>query len=228
MAKTASDVLTAAGCQVGYNGGGTSDAPITSFGSWFGVQTQWCAIFVSWCLAAADVERLGSWDKGETFCPTWVQSFKDNSRWKTDDPHPGDVVFYSWNFDGVANHVSLIESVTPTGTIVTIEGNTDDPTIPAYVDGNCCRRKHRTTKYVLGYGIPPYETAQEEEDNELNDDQARKLDELHALFFGQVGGQRLTKLDSMLFAITDGDGYLQTFTRGVNTMLARIIHKVGA
>ena len=158
MAKTANDVLTAAQGQLGYNGDGTPDAPITTFGTWFGVQTQWCAIFVSWCLAAAGVDRLGRWDKGEDYCPAWVQSFMDHDRWKTANPQPGDVVFYSWEHNSIANHVGLIESVTASGTIVTIEGNTDDPTMPAYVDGNCCRRKHRTTDYVLGYGIPPYES----------------------------------------------------------------------
>jgi hypothetical protein len=226
MAKTASEVLTAAHGRLGYNGGGTPDAPITTFGEWFGWQTQWCAIFVSWCLAAADVERLGRWAKGEDFCPAWVDSFKTNDRWRTADPQPGDLVFYSWNLDGVANHVGLVESVTAAGSIVTIEGNTDDPTIAAYVDGNCCRRKHRTTDYVLGYGIPPYETT--EEGNELNDDQAKKLDELHALFFGEAGGQRLAKLDGTLFAITNGNGYLQAFTRGVNDALARIKEKLQA
>ena len=224
MTKTASDVLTAAQRQLGYNGGGTQDAPITKFGEWFGVQTQWCAIFVSWCLAAADVDPLGRWDKGEDYCPAWVSSFMDHDRWKTADPQPGDVVFYSWDQDGVANHVGLIESARADGTIITIEGNTDDPSIPAYVDGNCCRRKHRDTRYVLGYGIPPY--AQEEDD--LNDDQAKKLEDLHALFYGETGGQRLTKLDELLFATTSGKGYLQTFTRGVNAMLARITQKLKA
>jgi hypothetical protein len=230
MAKTAHDVLTAARGQLGYNGDGTPDAPITSFGTWFGVQTQWCAIFVSWCLAAGGVDRLGRWDKGEDYCPAWVQSFQDHDRWKTTDPQPGDVVFYSWDQDGVANHVGLIESATEQDTIVTIEGNTDDPKISAYADGNCCRRKHRDTRYVLGYGIPPYSStpATDQEDNELNDDQAKKLDDLHALFFGETGGQRLTKLDGMLFAVTNSEGYLQAFTRGVNAILARIAKKLGA
>lgn len=154
MAKTASEVLTAAHGRLGYNGGGTPDAPITTFGEWFGWQTQWCAIFVSWCLAAADVERLGRWAKGEDFCPAWVDSFKTNDRWRTADPQPGDLVFYSWNLDGVANHVGLVESVTAAGSIVTIEGNTDER--GGGSGGKVMRHVRRAN--IAGFGHPDYVT----------------------------------------------------------------------
>jgi hypothetical protein len=153
---SATDVLNAARSQLGYNGEGDCDSPITTFGEWFGVQTQWCAEFVSWCLAQANVPSLGRFAHGEDYCPAWVSNFKDACRFKLSSPQPGDVVFYNWNLDGVADHVGLVESVGADGSITTIEGNTDDPTLARYACGNCCRRKHRTTTYVLGYGQPAY------------------------------------------------------------------------
>lgn len=152
---TVNDVLTRARAQIGYNGGGTSDNPVTSFGAWFGVQTQWCAEFASWCLYNSGVAPLGRWAKGEDYCPAWVTAYQQAGRW-SQTPHPGDLVFYSWNRNGVADHVGLVESVNSDGTITTIEGNTDDPAMWQYLSGNCCRRKVRNTFYVMGYGRPAY------------------------------------------------------------------------
>ncbi len=155
---TVADTLAAARSQIGYNGGGNCGSPVTKFGAWAGVQTQWCAEFCSWCLDQAGVasaDRFGRFGYGEDYCPAWVANFRSAGRFHA-SPEPGDLVFYSWNHDGVADHVGLVESVEADGSIVTIEGNTDDPTLANYQCGNCCRRKHRNTYYVLGYGRPAY------------------------------------------------------------------------
>ncbi len=155
MTGTVEQALNAARSQIGYNGEGSCGAPVTKFGTWAGVQTQWCAIFVSWCLYEADVPRLGRFTYGEDYCPAWVSLFKSVGRWYS-TPKPGDAVFYSWDRNGVAEHVGLVEAVNTDGTITTIEGNTDDPTIAGYACGNCCRRKRRNMTYVMGFGRPPY------------------------------------------------------------------------
>ena len=116
---------------------------------------------MSYWLYAAGVRGFADWDeRGDIYCPRWVDSFRNRGAWKDSNPQPGDVVFYAWSpGSGVADHVGIVEAVNDDGTIVTIEGNTDDPSLPAYQCGNACRRKRRTTFYVLGYGMPAYDAA---------------------------------------------------------------------
>jgi hypothetical protein len=69
---------------------------------------------------------------------------------------PGDVVFFSWSrgksIDDI-EHVGVVEHVYDDGTIVTDEGNI----------GDMCRREHRDSTYVVGYGRPPYNSAADDE-----------------------------------------------------------------
>ena len=62
-------------------------------------------------------------------------------------PIPGDIIFFDWEGDGVANHVGIVEKVDG-DFIYTIEGNTDDQ----------CRenRYYLISTPIFGYGLPQY------------------------------------------------------------------------
>ena len=49
-------VIDAAQNEVGYQETGNND---TKYGKWYGLNNQpWCAMFVSWCFAQADLSQL--------------------------------------------------------------------------------------------------------------------------------------------------------------------------
>jgi len=94
-----------------------------------GDKLPWCAGFVLTCLQMADVEDLDYWTSRN------VQAFEDRSKRKSKwyDPHqpptPGDVVFFrarGSSDEGTGRHCGLVNRVTDTGEIHTIEGNVGD------------------------------------------------------------------------------------------------------
>ncbi|WP_205696145.1 CHAP domain-containing protein [Conexibacter sp. SYSU D00693] len=100
----------------------------------------WCAYFVSWAAREAGTP-LG--DRGEGFASvdalaSWGQR---SGRWNAASsgvpPQPGDLIVWD-------EHVGLVESVDPDGTVRTIEGNSSDQVI---------RRTHAAGS-ALGYVRP--------------------------------------------------------------------------
>ena len=81
----------------------------------------WCAYFVSWAAQQAGVP-LG--DRGEGFASVdalyaWAQSSGRAVPVAAGPPSPGDLIVWD-------EHVGIVESVLPDGTIKTIEGNSSD------------------------------------------------------------------------------------------------------
>lgn len=155
MTGSARDVLNIAQKWIGYK-----ESPAGSnrshFGSWYGVDgVPWCAMFVSFCLFSADVKLNIESPKGFKYCPYGVSWFKKQGKWKTNNPQPGDVVFFDWVMNGIpeAFHVGFVESVNANGTINTIEGNTGATNAS---NGGQVMRCIRHPKFILGYGTPPY------------------------------------------------------------------------
>jgi CHAP domain len=82
----------------------------------------WCADFASWCAAQAGTP-LG--DNGEGFQSvsalwSWAESSGRAVPATSGTPEAGDLIVWG------GEHVGLVESVDPDGTIHTIEGNSDD------------------------------------------------------------------------------------------------------
>lgn len=107
----------------------------------------WCAAFVS---AAAAQCGLTDVVFPECSCPRMADLYKAAGRWEEVDfavPKVGDVVFYDWNGDRVADHVGLVTDAE--GDYITvIEGNKSDAV--------GTRRIHLDNQYILGYGQPDY------------------------------------------------------------------------
>ncbi|UOX32424.1 CHAP domain-containing protein [Flavobacterium sediminilitoris] len=97
----------------------------TKYGKWFGFDgVPWCGIFVSWCYAQAghQLSKIG-FSKGFAGCQTAVAYFKKN-KCITNNPQPGDIVFFDWNKDGRYDHTGLFVKWINENEFITIEGNT--------------------------------------------------------------------------------------------------------
>ena len=136
-------IISVAVMQIGNSGG-------QPYWSWygFGSRVEWCACFVSWCanecgyIDAGIIPKFASCDVGMTW-------FKDHSRWQSNTytPREGDIIFFDWDSDGLANHVGIVEKVKD-GKVHTIEGNS----------GDACKKIEYNSgdSRNLGYGIPAY------------------------------------------------------------------------
>jgi hypothetical protein len=155
---TPTDVLQVARRQIGTkeNPPGTNS---NKYGKWYGMDRQpWCAMFVSYCFDNAGLtfkfpKDLGT-SKGFAYCPYGVKWFKNQGLWHTENPLPGDVVFYMFNkAKGVSDHVGIVEKVLSNGQIQAIEGNTS---VSSNDNGGTVMRRTRTKNQILGYGRPNY------------------------------------------------------------------------
>lgn len=119
---------------------------------------SWCAAFVS---AVAIKCGYTSIIPTECGCPEMIEKFKQLGEWVEDDnytPAPGDVIFFDWQDTGsgddrgTADHVGIVEKVSSSGEISTIEGNKND---------SVSRRKIAVgARYIRGYGVPKYSSGE--------------------------------------------------------------------
>lgn len=117
---------------------------------WWGYceRVDWCAIFVSWVADQCGFLETGILPKMEGVLP-YVEWFAQRGQWQNCDfePCPGDIIFFDYDSDGLANHVGIVERVE--GSVVyTVEGNSADM---------CAERHYTIGLYpILGYGLPEY------------------------------------------------------------------------
>lgn len=116
-----------------------------------------------WCDMGVSVEALhsgnivavcGGAGRGFAYTPAHAAWFYATGRWHAGlrGIQPGDIVFFNWSGRkriGDIEHVGIVEHVYADSTIATIECNI----------GNACRREHRDSTYVVGYGHPRYAAA---------------------------------------------------------------------
>jgi hypothetical protein len=122
--------------------------------SWNG--EAWCAAFQTFSMIRAGVPfpDLGI-PGGFVYCPDAVQWAEAHGDLITSVTNvlPGDLVFFSWDMNGVADHVGLVEFVDSGGAVHTIEGNTS---LPNGNDG-VARCVHTTD--MLGFVRPGFLSA---------------------------------------------------------------------
>lgn len=134
-----SKIVNIAASQIGNQGG-------TPYWSWYGYneRVEWCACFVSWCANLSGnlnitVPKYAAVKDG-------IKWYQDKGKWKGRNytPKTGDVIFFDWENDGVADHTGLVEKI-ENGIVYVIEGNSNDQ----------CRRNTYTigSKSIFGYGI---------------------------------------------------------------------------
>ena len=117
---------------------------------WWGLdyRVEWCAIFVSWVADQCGYLDSGVLPKMEGVRP-YVDWFIERGQWqgREYEPMPGDIIFFDWESDGLADHVGIVEKV-ENGLIYTVEGNTGDV---------CAERRYTLASApVYGFGLPLY------------------------------------------------------------------------
>lgn len=155
---TAAKVLEIARGEIGRNDG-------TKYGKWYESSVDmdssnynfaargvpYCAMFVSWVLAQANVKCAGL---PGAYCPTMLAAAKSAKKTvATDKAQPGDIVYFDWD-GGVTDHVGIVEGNSAVNkSITTIEGNTDNGEV---------KRKYRSYSSIVGVVRPDYATVAEE------------------------------------------------------------------
>ena len=155
--STGLDVLNIARTQIGFVEGPNNENP---YGIWYGIpNASYCAMGVSWCFAQVGLSSLiaAQTPKGFSYCPaglTWFQ--KQNLVINKYAGQPGDLIFYSFEGNGVADHVEILEAASPAG-LTTIGFNTSpDHATGSQQNGGGCYRRHRNYLYVLAIVRPRY------------------------------------------------------------------------
>jgi CHAP domain/Putative peptidoglycan binding domain len=133
----------------------------TLFGAWYGVQTAWCAMFVSYCLNHSGNGKTingAQSKKGFALCSAGIRFFKKKNAWyPVIKAKPGDVAFFDWNHDHNPDHTGLIVKVdVKRKRVLTIEGNTGSKNLS---NGGAVMKQWRSMSVIIGVGRPAYQSA---------------------------------------------------------------------
>ncbi|MCP2339153.1 C40 family peptidase [Actinomadura rupiterrae] len=144
MTGSAEDLLTVARGELG-QGEHPPGSNHNKFTDWYGLgDVPWCDIFLAWCADRAGcLPAVGRF----AYTPSHAQWFKEHGRWG-EVPRVGAIVFFDWGGSrdlSAIDHVGVVEALRADGSIVSIEGNTED----------MVRRRVRTSG-IAGYGYPAY------------------------------------------------------------------------
>lgn len=151
------DIVNVARTQLGFVEGPNNENP---YGTWYGIPNEsYCAMGVSWCFAQVNASHLvaAQTAKGFAYCPAGLTWFQKNKQ--VVDKYsalPGDIVFFSWSGNGVADHVEIVEAASKDG-LTTIGFNTGPESYTGnQANGDGCYRRHRPYLYVLAIVRPNY------------------------------------------------------------------------
>jgi hypothetical protein len=136
----------------------------TMFGAWYGVQTAWCAMFVSYCLNHSGNGKTingAQSKKGFALCSKGIAWFKKKQAWfPVGKAKPGDVAFFDWNHDHSPEHTGLIVRVDlKKKRVLTIEGNTGAKNLS---NGGAVLKQWRNMSTIMGVGRPAFSGVQVE------------------------------------------------------------------
>ncbi|CAB4148828.1 Peptidoglycan binding-like [uncultured Caudovirales phage] len=130
----------------------------TIFGAWYGVQTAWCAMFVSYCLNHSGNGKTingAQSKKGYALCSKGIRWFKKKAAWlPVKKAQPGDVAFFDWNHDHDPDHTGIIVKVDlKRKRVLTIEGNTGPKNLS---NGGAVMKQWRSMSVIIGVGRPAW------------------------------------------------------------------------
>lgn len=118
----AQDTLAIARTQMGYTESsencitaddGVTQKGYTRYGDWWGdPYGDWCAMFIAFCMDYAGVPDTVF--PRDASCEQWVRQLSDAAlycpAWE-DVPSQGDLVFFDFDYDGLADHVGLVQEL---------------------------------------------------------------------------------------------------------------------
>lgn len=115
----------------------------------------WCADYI-----AASAENVGlALPSASAYTPTMADAFRRAGRW-SHTPEPGAIGFVDFpgdNHTGI-QHVWVVEAVAA-GLLRTVEGNTSSGEVGSQDNGGGVFRRTRPPAWVVGYGLPAFDTA---------------------------------------------------------------------
>ncbi|MET9120017.1 CHAP domain-containing protein [Streptomyces sp. NPDC004528] len=138
----------------------------TTFGEWYAsvvhdpsfAYASWCDEFVSYCAyVTGNADAISRF----AYCPSHVVWFKNHGRWHSryEAAQAGDIVFYDWDGDGVADHVGIVRAYSAPGkAVLTVEGNTSSGTGGSQSNGDGVYERTRSRGTILGFGRPAFAT----------------------------------------------------------------------
>lgn len=125
---------------------------------WYGIDGNWCAMFVSWCANVCGYIDEGIMPKSASVrvMAAWYQ---ERDLWQSQEsgyePQTGDIVFFQEDM----SHVGIVvEYDLETKILTTIEGNTGASNTEPYHKGSRVKKKKYPLTYrkITGYGTPDY------------------------------------------------------------------------
>ena len=175
-------------------------------GLW-GTAFPWCCSFVWWCFRKAGASELFYGGDRTAGCTTLMEYHKRAGNFITSDYRPGDLALFTWSNDpSTAEHIGIIETVTPSG-VITIEGNTS---VTSNDNGGKVMARERKYSVMIGAIRPAYadESADEDEAAEEEKD-SMTVNELVSI--AGTGNVHSEWADEAVKALTDagiftGDG----------------------
>lgn len=159
---TADDVVRIAKAEIGETDG-------TKYGRWyekyvdkdsanydFGAQSvPWCAMFVSWVFNKAKASCAGI---PGAYCPSMVVAAKSAGKLvDKQSAKKGDVVYFDWDCDGVADHVGIV-TANRGSYLRTVEGNTGND-----ISGSIVAEQTRYFSTICAVARPNYSGGQSED-----------------------------------------------------------------
>ena len=170
----AADIIAIAETQVGYLEGSLAGTTAgsnnyTKYGKWYAdyfnsssfAYGAWCAMFVSWCAAEADVPPdVFTYHASCTAGVSWwkQRNLFEYSQYYDGDyvPKAGDVIYFGDSRTSMS-HVGLVRYAEG-GRVYTIEGNTSGQHGEINEGGGCFRKDYSLGySRIVGYATPKYE-----------------------------------------------------------------------
>lgn len=118
-----------------------------------GSQYSWCVTFCWDVFRLANASKLFYNGKKSASATTVMNYYKSTGQ-IVKNPQAGDLVFFQFDKDAYADHIGIVESVKPNGSVVTIEGNTS---ITSNDNGGKVMRRTRARKLIMAFARPKYE-----------------------------------------------------------------------
>ncbi len=126
-----------------------------------GTGYAWCAAFVSYCAKECGV--LNTYIPRHCYCPEGVNWFKEKGQFYKSQyyggsyiPKAGDIVYYTKN-GTESNHIGIVIDSPVNGYLQVVEGNVycsnGDYKVVKFTANE---KRHISSDYVLGYGVPNY------------------------------------------------------------------------
>ena len=162
-----SNMVNIAKSQIGYMEGGSkkqldgtkiSSGNYTEYGSWYGMQDAWCAMFVSWCANLAGETNIPK----HASCTSGLKALQKQGIAHTRQsvangdyiPQPGDVVYFAnkatLSSGKLSSHVGIVVKY-ENGILYTIEGNTSSNDKSIKTGGMVAEKSYKISNTYIIY-----------------------------------------------------------------------------